>query len=347
MGESKMKIKSPISHKDEAKALCEAGANELFCGIEPLGWRKKYKNFCINQRSSAANFSNLRNLEETVSIAHRYKTKIHIAINAFFYLEEQYIVAADIVRDVLAIGADGIIFADIGLLSFLEKKILRDKDVIAGCDTVIFNHQAADFYKKLGVTRIVFPRSMTVEEIGKTAGYDKTLEYEVFIINDLCFFEDGFCAYCKEQSGNVQKEGNLRNGLFLFSSSRIPPLRGFGGGCRSNFSKQRIYLNGFRQKSLKPFSFWDKKHIDGCGACAIYDFKKIGITSLKVLDRNMPLEEKVKSTAFIKKCLEFLAAKTISSADYTVKCRNLFKETFKGKCNFYDCYYSRKSPVHY
>jgi hypothetical protein len=82
-----------------------------------------------------------------------------------------------------------------------------------------------------------------------------------------------------------------------------------------------------------------RKHIEGCGACAIYDLKKIGVTSLKVLDRNLPTEEKIRATKFIKKSLDLLKDGCISKADYIDECRDLFKKTFKVKCNRYDCYY--------
>lgn len=343
-----MKIKAPLTHKKEVAPLCAAGADEFFCGIEPYNWRKRYADFSINQRSTGANFTKLADLEKAIQAAHQYKTKVHIAVNAFFYLEEQYKVAQTIIKDVLDIGADGIIFADPGLFpdSTLlrsrndsnNKDLLKGKDVIAGCDAVIFNSGAVKFYKNLGVTRIVFPRSMIIDEIKDVVAADNSLEYEVFIIHDLCFFEDGFCAYCKEQAGSVKKEGRARRNVYFFTASRLPS-RGYGGGCRSSFKRQKILVSNNKQiGKIQPFTFWMKKHIEGCGACAIYDFKKIGITNLKVLDRNLPTEEKIKATAFIKKSLGFLENGNISKMDYIEKCKELFKNTFKIKCNQYDCY---------
>lgn len=330
-----MKIKAPLTHQKEVAPLYAAGADEFFCGIEPYGWRKKYKDFCINQRSTGVNFTKLADLEKAIQAAHRYGTKVHVAVNAFFYLAEQYKAARTIIKDVLSIGADGIIFADPGLL----RSCGAGKDVIAGCDAVIFNSGAVKFYKSLGATRIVFPRSTAIDEIKDVVEADNSLEYEVFIVNDLCFFEDGFCAYCKEQAGSVKKEGRARKNAYFFTASRLPS-RGYSGGCRTSFKRQKIsVINNKQIGKIKPFTFWNKKHIEGCGACAIYDFKKIGITNLKVLDRNLPTEEKIKATAFIKKSLGFLEDSNISKTDYMEKCRALFKNTFKVKCNQYDCYY--------
>lgn len=364
-----MKIKSPLTHKKEVAPLCEAGADEFFCGIEPYNWRRRYKDFSINQRSTGANFTKLSDLEKAIQIAHQYKTKVHIAVNAFFYLEEQYKIAQAVIKDVLNVGADGIIFADPCLISYSAneresnanfresnanqrecrdanlregKDLLTGKDVIMGTDAVIFNSSAVKFYKSLGATRVVFPRAMIVPEMKDVIETDRAMEYEAFIIHDLCFFEDGFCAYCKEQAGSVQKEGRAKGNAYFFSSSRLPS-RGYNGGCRSHFKRQKMSVSSNKQiGKIKPFTFWMKKHIQGCGACAIYDFKKIGITNLKVLDRNLPTEEKIKATAFIKKSLGFLENSNISKTDYMEKCKELFKKTFKIRCNKYDCYYPSK-----
>lgn len=334
-----MKIKSPLTNKKEVKPLCEAGADEFFCGIEPYIWRKRYRDFCINQRSTGANFTKLADLETAVQIARQYKTKVHVAVNAFFYLEEQYKMAERIIKDVLDIGADGIIFADPGLLSIIDKNLLKNKAIVIGCDATIFNSAGIKFYKNLGATRIVFPRSITVREMEEVVKCDSPMQYEVFIIHDLCFFEDGFCAYCKEQAGNVKKEGRGRRNVYLFTASRLP-VRGFGGGCRTSFRRQKISLKSNKQiGTTRSFSFWMKKHIEGCGACAIYDLKNIGITCLKVLDRSLPTEEKVKVTEFIRKSLDLLGNNNITKADYIDKCKSLFKKTFKVRCNRYDCYY--------
>jgi hypothetical protein len=91
--------------------------------------------------------------------------------------------------------------------------------------------------------------------------------------------------------------------------------------------------------AAKNFTFWMNKHIQGCGACALYDFKRKGVSSVKVLDRNLPTQEKIKATSFIRKCLDFLEDNNIPKTVYIEKCRDLFKKTFNARCNNYDCYY--------
>lgn len=339
-----MKLKSPLTDKKEVKPLVEAGADEFFCGIEPIGWRRRFKNFSISQRSAGANFTRLTDLETAIISAHRLKAKVHVAINAFFYLEEQYKSAIQIIKEVLSRGADGIIFADLGLLINTPASLLKNKGIIIGTDAVIFNHQACNFYKRLGATRVVIPRAVTIDEIKDMVIKDRAMEYEVFIIHDLCFFVDGLCTYCKEATGVAKKEARGRKNVYFFSSSRLQN-RGFGGGCRTGFRCQKISLNSNKRiGAIKYFHFWMKKHIQGCAACALYDFKRLGISSLKVLDRNLPTKAKIQATSFIRKSLDFLEDNDISKSDYIRSCRGLFKKTFGVKCNLYDCYYPSVFP---
>ena len=333
-----MKIKAPLTDKKEVEKLCEAGADEFFCGIESSGWKKKYKGFAISQRAGGANFSKLEELEKAIDIAHRHHAKVHVAINAFFYREEQYSDAIDLIKDILDIGADGIIFADLGLLLNIDKRLLRGKDIVIGVDAVIFNSAAVHFYRSFGASRVVLPRSMTLSEMGEVVEKEKGMEYEVFIIHDLCFFEDGLCTYCKEASGQTKKRGKLKDDVHFFSNSR-PLIRGYGGGCRTRFSRTMRSLKNKRQIGrVKNFTFWDKKHIQGCGACALSDFKKIGINSLKILDRNLPTGEKIKAVKFIKEAKDLLDD-GCTKGEFTAKCKELFRRTFKVRCSMYDCYY--------
>lgn len=335
-----MKIKSPLTNKKEVKPLCASGADELFCGIEPYKWRKKYRNFRINQRSTGANFTKLSDLETAIQTAHRFGVRVHVAVNGFFYLEEQYRALREIIRDICKIGADGLIFAEPTLILNTKESLLKAKDVVIGCDAVILNSAAVELYQKLGATRVVLPRAMTIPEIEELVKKtEHFMEHEAFIINDLCFFIDGFCTYCKEGTGRIKKEGRRKGKVYFFRASSTPH-RGFGEGCRTRFRKQRMSLTDNKQiGKIIPFEFWMKKRIDGCGACAIYDLKRMRVTSLKILDRRFPTEEKVRATEFIKKCLEFLKNGDISKTDYITRCQGLFKKTFKAKCNRFDCYY--------
>lgn len=340
MNDRTVKIKAPLTAVNEVSRLCDAGADEFFCGIEPREWAVKYPGLSISQRARANNFPTFSALEKAVSAAHRRKTRVHTALNAFFHLPGQYDAALKIISGVFSLGADGVIISDPVLLSLLGNMDLRGKEIIAGTDAVVFNASAVDFYKRLGATRIVLPRSLTVKEIEEITAVDKGVEYECFIIHDLCFFEDGLCAYCKEQSGVGDLSGKQEKRVDCLLASRLP-FNKHRGGCKNVFTRETFFSGrGGKPEKTLNYTFWGRKNIDGCGACAIYDFNRCGVDSLKVLDRTMPLNERVKATRFIRDCLDLLRRdRDIARGEFIGRCRGIFEKTFMVPCGPQDCYY--------
>jgi len=334
-----MKIKAPLLSYKEVDALYRAGADELFCGFEPASWQKEFGGLEISQRSSFANFQTISSLRKAITLAHRRQAKVHVALNAFFYSQRQYKKVMEIIDQVVSAGADGIILADPASFKAVKDRLPPEVKIIAGTDALIFNSSAALFFRQIGARRIVLPRSMMLSEIEELSSADDQLEYEAFIIHDLCFFEDGLCTFCKDQGGSVQHKGGIKRRKIKFLLVERSLERGTSQGCRSSFLRERFFYSGPQSvKRQKKFHFWTKKHIEGCGACALFSFRKFGISSVKILDRNMPLKDRVKATSFISKCNSFLK-KDIEKKEYLCKCKELFKKNFRAACNRYDCYY--------
>lgn len=334
-----MRIKAPLVSHKEVDALCRAGADELFCGFEPADWRAEFGGLEINQRSSPANFHSLSSLKKAVTLAHRCQVKVHVALNAFFYSDRQYKAVLKLVEEIISAGADGIILADPTSITLVKERVPFSTKIIAGTDALIFNSSAARFYAGLGAQRIVLPRSMTLREIEELLGADSWIEYEAFIIHDLCFFEDGLCTFCKEQTGSMQHKAVMKKKKINFLLVDRSLQRGAGqGGCRTSFVKERVFYSARPTMRQGKFSFWGKKHIQGCGACALFNFQRAGVASVKILDRNMPLEKRVKATKFIRRCTGFLE-KDIEIKEYLRRCKELFKKNFSAACNRRDCYY--------
>jgi U32 family peptidase len=335
-----MKIKSPLSSRDEVEPLVDSGADEFFCGIIPPQWRKKSRNIPLNKRSLEANFTSFEDLHEAIDTAHRLGAQVHITVNAFFYREEQYLRALELIEDVMALDADGVILSDLGMIALSSKMLEKHGvDLVIGTNAVIFNHLASDFYKRLGAKRVVLDRSLTVREIRDIVMADRSMEYEVFIMNNLCYFIDGFCSFCKEMSWAKKWRRPIGESTLIQSQYRVPRAT---VGCKTDYLSKKISLSDGRlSDSSNRFTFWSGNPSRGCGACALFDFHAMGVQSVKVLDRGLPTKEKVRSTRFVRESLDILENEDVSREEFVKLAKDGFIRTFGTQCTAYDCHYPR------
>ena len=63
------------------------------------------------------------------------------------------------------------------------------------------NSQMADFLEEMEICRVIFHRKNTVEDMKSCiSNLKKNIEYEAFVLNELCHFSGGFCnsLHCDE-----------------------------------------------------------------------------------------------------------------------------------------------------
>ena len=133
------------------------------------------------------------------------------------------------------------------------------------------NPGAAAFYRDLGVARVILPRHVTLAEIEATA--IPGLEWEVFVLNDGCIFEEGTCAtthalgtFCMtDRLGGKFGRLDERYEFWKWTQNNC--------GCQSN-----------RGYTLGP-----------CGLCALPRLARLGVASLKVVGREASLARKAAS----------------------------------------------------
>ncbi len=165
------------------------------------------------------------------------------------------------------VGVSALIVAEWELLLALCEEGLAARvhvSSLASCR----NPGAAAFYRSLGVSRVILPRHMTLGEIEATA--IPGLEWEVFLLNDGCAFEEGICAtthtfgpYCiDDRIGGKSRGLDERYAFWKWTLDNC--------GCQTS--------NGY---TLGP-----------CGLCALPRLARMGVASLKVVGREASLARK-------------------------------------------------------
>ena len=339
-----LKITTPFREKEEVFPLIEAGADELYCGYLSPEWVKKYTALEFERKGGRSNFTDFKELEKAVSLAHKKNIPVFLVLNGL-YVKEQYPLLLKIVNQLEPINLDGYIVADIGLLLTLRKKGFKQQIHISTGGTV-FNSEAVSFYKNLGASRIILDRQTSIESMRALSCDHPDIDFEVFILNTLCVYIDGFCTflhtYGRDQVEDISRKDWKGNHRLYISSAYDPEAQ--ADACRLKYSSQTYDSAGRRldTNNIQPTFF--KRLADGveCGACALYDISRTKVKSVKIVGRQIDPKVRLQGTRFIRSVLDILENnREINKRDFIHKVQRLYQKRFgyKKRCKGNNCYH--------
>jgi putative protease len=290
-----MKILAPIREHDELEMLLAAGADEFYCGVTPREWLERYSGaIWMNRRSpKGSGLDDLGTLRRLADDVHAAGKEIFVTLNAPYYTAEQIPLVLGLARRLGdECGVNALIVSDVNLLMRLSDERLACKLHVSSVAASL-NVEAIRFLSNFGPTRVVLPRSLTLPEIaGITKALGDAMEIEVFLLNDGCAFEEGFCATTHHHSvGAFCTSLSEMQTRFEWHGPRLTARR--ERWLRANLDEYRRYvwyLNGngcgSTAKGL-PYG--------PCGLCAVSDLQRAGVASLKVVGREASAFKKMAS----------------------------------------------------
>lgn len=267
-----MKILAPIRHAGEVGPLLEAGADEFYCGLAPEGWTRRYGAHWANRRDpAAAGVKDEAALEAIVASAGT--APVYVTLNSPHYPPGAIAHLTEFglrllrERDVRAV-----IVANMDLLLALAEAGHARQVHLSSLATVT-NGGSARFYRDLGVSRIILPRHLMLTEIQHCVV--EGVEFEAFVMNDGCVFEEGLCATTHAAGTFCLADGKGLQGLPAEMLDRYEFWKWTQNNCGCGSSK------GYP--------------IGPCGLCAIPRLWALGVSSLKVVGREASLQRKYAS----------------------------------------------------
>ena len=284
-----MKIVAPISRVEEASHFARAGADELFFGVIPAEWTERYGRFTANRRS-ANNLGSLADVRRVVDDVHREGKRTSVALNGTTHTPEQVDFISNLAISLTDSGVDALIVGDVQLLSVVSQLQLPVRLHVSSTASCRNTHTAR-FFQKLGADRVILPRHIALEEISVLVKSVPEIEFEAFILNDGCPYEEGLC--------HTLHLPNEMGGPLCFESFETQLSRRDGSVVPAA-EAERIADNDTRydhwrwSKFSRGFTTTDTGQPYGpCGLCAIPELKKIGIEHIKIAGRDgNPLRKK-------------------------------------------------------
>lgn len=291
-----MKIAAPVADLREVEMLLHNGADELYCGIQLPTWAHLFGDtLWMNRRSPArGNLCDWESLSLITKASHKAGARVNLALNTACYPQAATAHLLDMIRkSVGEIGVDAVIISDVNLLHQLATADVDARihlSSLGGC----FNSPAVDFFRELGVRRIILPRQLRLDEMAAIVRSKcNEMEFEVFALNDGCCFEEGFCQtahalgpFClsgdpSHPMGFVEIEEN-RSGANL---ARLREYLWFQNNCGSSFQEDGL-PNG------------------PCALCAFDAFAEWGVKAVKIVGREASFHRKMAGLQLVRAVIE-------------------------------------------
>ena len=175
-----MELLSPAGGPEQLALAIHFGADSVYLAGRRWG-----------MRSRAANFDD-EGLARAVAYAHRHRVRVHVTVNTVMRDRDVDELPAflSLLDD---IGVDAVIAADLAAIS-LAREFAPNVAIHVSTQASVMSARAAEEYTRLGATRVVLGREMTLSQIAELRRrVTDELELECFAHGSMCMAYSGRC----------------------------------------------------------------------------------------------------------------------------------------------------------
>lgn len=258
-----VELLAPAGNVEAFIGAIHAGADAVYLGGSRFGARAYAENFTEDE------------LIWCIRYAHLFGRKVYLTVNTLVK-ECEFDGIFDFIKPYYAAGLDGVIVQDIGVLGFLRDNFSK-LELHASTQMTISSVYGAEFVKRLGVTRVVPARELSLDEIKVI--HEKTgLEIESFIHGAMCYCYSGQCLFSSILGGRSGNRGRCAQ------------------PCRLPYE---VTVNGRKSETCYPLSLKDM-----CTIEYLPDLIEAGIYSFKIEGRMKKPEYAAGVTAIYRKYID-------------------------------------------
>jgi len=184
----------PASSLEVLKVAVMFGADAVYIGGEAFGLRAKAKNFSMEEMREGIAFAHARDVKVYVTaniLAHNYDLD---GVRAYF-------------AELKEIKPDGLIIADPAIFE-IAGEVCPEIERHISTQANNTNYGTYNFWHKLGATRVVAARELSLEEIKEIrANIPEDLEIETFVHGAMCISYSGRCLLSNYLVGRDANQG--------------------------------------------------------------------------------------------------------------------------------------------
>lgn len=190
----KTELLIPASNLEVLKTAVVFGADAVYIGGEAFGLRAKAKNFTLDD------------MREGIAFAHERGVKVYVTANI---LAHNYDLegARKYFGELKEIKPDALIISDPGMFT-LAKEVCPEIEIHISTQANNTNYLTYDFWHKMGATRVVSARELSLAEIKQIREHiPEEMEIESFIHGAMCISYSGRCLLSNYFTGRDANHG--------------------------------------------------------------------------------------------------------------------------------------------
>lgn len=246
-------VLSPAGTLEKLKVAIDYGADAVFVSGQAYGLRSRAGNFTMEE------------MREGIEYAHARGAKVYVAANMVTH-EGNEEGAGAWFRELRDMGLDAVIVSDPALIVICATEA-PGLEIHLSTQASSTNYETFEFWKELGLTRVVLAREVTMAELAEIRKRT-SVEIEAFVHGAMCISYSGRCVLSNHMSHRDANRG------------------GCSQSCRWKYDLYDLPF-GEERRSIKgqipePFSM---SAVDMCMIEHIPDMIENGVDSLKIEGR--------------------------------------------------------------
>ncbi len=189
----KIELLAPAGDFEKLKTAFYYGADAVYVGGKSMSLRALAGNFTEDE------------IVEATAYAHALGKKIYVTVN-IFAKNADLAFAEEYFKFLEKTGVDGAIIADPGLI-YICRKVAPNLAVNISTQANTLNKASVEFWKNIGVKRVILARELSVKEIGEIHASCPDVEIETFIHGAMCISYSGRCLLSNYLNGRDSNRG--------------------------------------------------------------------------------------------------------------------------------------------
>lgn len=160
-------------------------------------------------RARENGFRTLAEIAEGIELCHSKGRKFYLASNVIARNAKVPAFCRTLL-EVAELGPDALIVADPGIVGFLRKEAPQ-LEIHLSVQANTTNYLTAEFWRNLGVRRVILSRELSLGEVVEISQRVKGLELEVFVHGNVCMAMSGRCMLSNWASHRDANQGICNN----------------------------------------------------------------------------------------------------------------------------------------